>query len=106
MFFYTNAAHKPWGDYLVEIDIGIWEQKLDDEMWAAWVQCKREITEVALKYGGSITACHGSTREGRRRVRSPGDGRRVRSDEEDQACIDPNNIMSPGKNMLDLAYED
>ena len=62
MFFYTNGAHKPWGDYLVEIDIGIWEQKLDDETWAAWVQCKREITEVALKYGGSITACHGSTR--------------------------------------------
>ena len=25
------------GDYLVEIDIGIWEQRLDDETWAAWV---------------------------------------------------------------------
>ena len=43
MFSYTNGAYKPWGDYLVEIDIGIWEQKLDDENWAAWVACKREI---------------------------------------------------------------
>ena len=28
MFAYTNGAYKPWGDYLTEIDIGIWEQKL------------------------------------------------------------------------------
>ena len=64
MFAYTSGAYKPWGDYLVEIDVGIWEQKLDDENWAAWVRCKREIAEVSLKYGGSITACHGATREG------------------------------------------
>ena len=25
MFAYTNGAFKPWGDYLTEIDIGIWE---------------------------------------------------------------------------------
>ena len=31
MFAYTNGAHKPWGDYLVEIDVGIWEQRLDEE---------------------------------------------------------------------------
>ena len=31
IFAYTNGAYKPWGDYLVEIDIGIWEQKLDDK---------------------------------------------------------------------------
>jgi glycolate dehydrogenase FAD-linked subunit len=64
MFCYTNGAFKPWGDYLVEIDVGIWEQKLNDENWAAWVRLKREIAEVSLKYGGSITACHGATREG------------------------------------------
>ena len=27
MFAYTNGAYKPWGDYLVEIDVGIWEQR-------------------------------------------------------------------------------
>ena len=43
MFAYTNGAYKPWGDYLAEIDIGIWEQRLSDENWADWVDCKREI---------------------------------------------------------------
>ncbi len=47
MFAYTSGAHKPWADYLVEIDVGIWEQKLNDEYWAAWVNCKREIAEVS-----------------------------------------------------------
>ena len=61
----TPAAPTSRGrDYLVEIDVGIWEQQLDDENWAAWVDCKREISEVTLKYGGSITACHGATRAG------------------------------------------
>ncbi|HEX2370886.1 MAG TPA: FAD-binding oxidoreductase [Acidimicrobiia bacterium] len=106
MFFYTNAAHKPWGDYLVEIDIGIWEQKLDDEMWAAWVQCKREITEVALKYGGSITACHGSTREGDAEYVPQEMGGGFEVMKKIKRAIDPNNIMNPGKNMLDSAYED
>src|SRR5262249_45366828 len=56
MFAYTNGSFKPWGDYLVEIDVGIWEQELNDENWAAWVNLKREIAEGSLKYGGSITA--------------------------------------------------
>src|SRR5918993_959573 len=64
IYCYTNAAYKPWGDYLAEIDIGIWEEKLDDESWAGWVDFKSEIAKVSLKYGGSITACHGSTRAG------------------------------------------
>ena len=106
MFAYTNGAHKPWGDYLVEIDIGIWEQRLDDAMWEAWVQCKREITEVSLKYGGSITACHGSTREGDAEFvpREMGGGFDVMK--KIKRVLDPNNIMNPGKNQLDEAYED
>ena len=64
MFAYTSGPYKPWADYLVEIDVGIWESRLDDETWAGWVACKREIAEVSLKYGGSITACHGATRAG------------------------------------------
>ena len=64
MFAYTSGANKPWADYLVEIDVGIWEQRLDEESWRGWVDCKREISEVTLKHGGSITACHGATREG------------------------------------------
>jgi glycolate oxidase len=106
MFAYTNGAHKPWGDYLVEIDIGIWEQRLDDTTWDAWVQCKREITEVSLKYGGSITACHGSTREGDAEFvpKEMGGGFDVMK--KIKRVLDPNNIMNPGKNRLDEAYED
>ena len=36
MFAYTSGPHKPWGDYLVEIDVGIWEQRLDEANWDAW----------------------------------------------------------------------
>ena len=60
MFAYTNGAFKSWGDYLTEIDIGIWEMKWDDESWAAWVDAKREIARIAIEHGGSISACHGS----------------------------------------------
>ncbi|MFQ5967190.1 MAG: FAD-binding oxidoreductase [Acidimicrobiia bacterium] len=106
MFFYTNGAYKPWGDYLVEIDIGIWEQKLNDENWQGWVNCKREITEVTLKYGGSITACHGSTRKGDAEFVPQEMGGGFEVMKKIKRALDPNNIMNPGKNMLDEAYED
>ncbi len=104
-FFYTNAAYKPWGDYLAEIDIGIWEQKFNKETWAAWVNCKREITQVALKYNGSITACHGSTREGDAEFVPVEMGGGFEVMKRIKRALDPNNIMNPGKNMLDKAYE-
>jgi glycolate oxidase len=44
--------------------VGIWEQRLDDDAWAAWVKAKRDIAAVALAHGGSMSACHGSCREG------------------------------------------
>jgi len=105
MFAYTNGAYKPGGDYLVEIDIGIWEQKLNDENWAAWVQCKREITEVTLKYGGSITACHGSTREGDAEYVPAEMGGGFEVMKAIKLALDPNNVMNPGKNELDRSYQ-
>ena len=104
MFAYTTGAYKPWGDYLVEIDVGIWEQQLDDANWAGWVELKRKISEVSLKYGGSITSCHGATREGDAELvpQEMGTGwdvmKRIKRE------FDPNNIMNPGKLMLDEAY--
>ncbi|MDA0179994.1 FAD-binding oxidoreductase [Solirubrobacter phytolaccae] len=105
MFAYTSGAHKPWADYLVEIDVGIWEQKLNDEYWAAWVDCKREIAQVSLKYGGSITACHGATREGDADLVPEEMGSAWPVVKAIKRALDPNNVMNPGKQSLDEAYE-
>jgi glycolate oxidase len=106
MFAYTNGAFKPWGDYLTEIDVGIWEQELDDESWAAWVDCKRDLAAVSLKYGGSITACHGSCREGEVDLVPQEMGGGFEVMKKIKRALDPNNIMNPGKYLLDEAYVD
>ena len=106
IYCYTGASYKPWGDFLAEIDIGIWEQKLNDENWAGWIDFKREIAEVSLKYGGSISNCHGTTRVGDAELvpQEMGGGWDVMM--KIKRTLDPNNIMNPGKQMLDQAYED
>jgi glycolate oxidase len=105
MFAYTSGPHRPWADYLVEIDVGIWEQRLNDENWAAWVACKREIAQVSLKYGGSITACHGATREGDAELVPEEMGSAWEVVKRIKRALDPNNVMNPGKQSLDEAYE-
>lgn len=104
MFTYTSASTGV--DYLTEIDIGIWEQRLDDEAWDAWVRAKRDIAAVALRYGGSISACHGSCREGEVDLVPDelGGGYDVMLDV--KRSVDPNNIMNPGKYGLDRAYRE
>jgi len=56
MFGYTNGPNKPWGDVLCEIDVGIWEEHLDDETWAAWVDAKRDIARASaqLRHPGIV----------------------------------------------------
>ena len=106
MFFYTNNAYKGWGDFLVEIDIGIWEQRLDEDSWRAWTNLKREITQVSLDAGGSISACHGATREGEVELVPAELGGQFDLMLKLKRMLDPNNIMNPGKYLLDRAYED
>jgi len=106
MFAYTNGAYKPWGDYLTEIDVGIWEQELDDESWEAWVNCKRDIAAVALEHGGSMSACHGSCRAGEVDLVPDELGGGFEIMKKIKKALDPNNIMNPGKYLLDRAYED
>lgn len=105
MFAYTNGSHSPWGDYLVEIDIGIWEQQLNDENWGAWCECKKEIASVAIKYGGSMSACHGATREGEVDLIPTELGPAFDVMKDIKRLLDPNNIMNPGKYLFDQAYE-
>ena len=106
VFAYTNGAYKPWGDYLTEIDIGIWEMKWDEESWAAWVDAKRELARVSIEHGGSISACHGSCRAGEVDLVPAELGGGFEVMKKIKRALDPNNIMNPGKYLLDQAYED
>ncbi len=106
MYAYTTGAYKPWGDLLTEIDVGIWEQELDDENWAGWVSLKHEIAKVSLKHGGSITSCHGATRAGDAELVAQEMGSGWDAMKKIKRTFDPNNVMNPGKLMLDEAYAD
>lgn len=106
MFAYTNGAFKPWGDYLAEVDIGIWEMKWDEETWAAWVDAKREIARVSLEHGGSISACHGACRAGEVDLVPAEMGGGFEVMKTIKRSLDPNNIMNPSKYLLGQAYEE
>ncbi len=106
MFAYTNGAHKPWGDVLAEIDMGLREDRLDEDGWRAFVALKREIAQVALDHGGSMTACHGSTRAGDAELVPTEMGAAWEVMKTLKRTLDPNNVMNPGKQMLDEAYEE
>ena len=97
MFAYTNGSFKPWGDYLVELDVGIWEQELNDENWAAWVNLKREIAEVSLKHGGSITRLPWRHPRRRRGAGPDRDGLRLAGGQGDQADPGPQQHHEPGQ---------
>ena len=103
MFAYTSG--NTGVDYLTEIDVGIWEQQLDDRAWEMWVKAKRDIAAVALAHNGSISACHGSCREGEVDLVPDELGRGFDVMLDLKRTLDPNNIMNPGKYLLDRAYE-
>ncbi len=108
MFMYTTNPYKPWGDYLTEIDIGVNELEMTDKLWQEWLNLKQELAQVVLDYEGSISCCHGGTR--------PGDVELVCYEElangtydlmkKVKRMLDPNNIMNPGKYLLDNAYKE
>jgi glycolate oxidase len=106
MFAYTSGPYKPWGDYLAEIDIGIWEQELDEESWQGYVEAKRDIARVSIESGGSISACHGSCRAGEVDLVPEEMGPAYEVMKKIKRALDPHNVMNPGKYLLDDAYED
>jgi glycolate oxidase len=60
---------------------------------------------VTLKYGGSISACHGASREGDVEYVPTELGGAFEVMKQIKRTLDPNNVMNPGKYLLDQAYE-
>lgn len=104
-FAYTNGAHKPWADVLLEIDMGLWEERLDEEGWQAFVSLKGEIARTAIEHGGSMSSCHGATRAGDAELVPVEMGASWDVMKKIKRTLDPNNIMNPGKQSLDEAYQ-
>jgi glycolate oxidase len=70
------------------------------------VKAKRDIAAASLAAGGSISACHGSCREGEVDLVPDELGRGFGVMLDIKRTLDPNNIMNPGKYHLDRAYSD
>ena len=61
---------------------------------------------MALAHGGSISACHGSCREGEVDLVPLELGGGFEVMKKIKRALDPNNVMNPGKYLLDQAYEE
>jgi len=106
LLFASNRKSKQ-GEYLAGIMIGVDETEFleNPKRWDEYVSCRRELMLVALDAGCSLSAAHGPVEEGKVEL--------VKKELGDEAfklmlkikkLLDPNNIMNPGKFMLDLAY--
>lgn len=105
-FMYVSNPYKSWGDYLVEFDIGVREDELDEEKWQEWVNLQEKLGEIILDLDGSLTSCHGATRDGvDHLIREEFKDGKFDIMKKIKRTLDPHNIMNPGKYQLDSAYE-
>ena len=106
LIFISNRRSKQ-GEYLAGIMIGVDETEFfeNEKRWEDYIACRNELLSAALDAGGSLSAGHGAVEKGKVEL--------IRRELGDEAfklmlkikkLLDPNNIMNPGKYMLDLAY--
>ena len=93
MFAYTSG--NTGVDYLTEIDVGIWEQQLDDRAWELWVRAKRDIAAVALAPRRLDQRLPRLLPGGRGRPRPRGARPRLRRDARHQAHARPEQHHEP-----------
>jgi glycolate oxidase len=106
IFFDIGNPFRAWGDYLSEIDIGVNEQEMTPEIWADWIEAKKEIARISIEHGGSISMAHGGTREGEVDVATYEELAEGQFDlmKKIKRLLAPTNIMNPGTYNLDDAY--
>ena len=105
MFAYTNGAFKPWGDYLTEIDIGIWEMNGTTRPGPPGSTRSARSRASRSSPAARSRACHGSCREGEVDLVPLELGGGFEVMKKIKRALDPNNVMNPGKYLLDEAYE-
>jgi len=107
IFMYSSGAFGKQGDMLCEVDIGVAELELTPEQWQAFIKMKSEFAQASLDCGGTISAAHGGTRPGDVELscyKELGEGAYDLM-KQIKVMLDPNNIMNPGKYLLDQAYK-
>ncbi|MGQ9587267.1 MAG: FAD-binding oxidoreductase [Thermoplasmata archaeon] len=72
-----------------------------EEGWEEYQKCLRDVAELAIGLGGSISSCHGVGIEHRENIRLEYDEVALDVMRSIKEALDPDNIMNPGKKIPD-----
>ncbi|MEM4523132.1 MAG: FAD-binding oxidoreductase, partial [Nitrososphaeria archaeon] len=106
LIFISNRRSKR-GEYLAGIMMGVNEFEFleNESRWEDLINCRRDLLEVALNVGGSLSAAHGPVEKGKVELLPKELGSSFELMVKIKKLLDPNNIMNPGKYLMDEAYE-
>jgi glycolate oxidase len=76
-----------------------------EDRWSNYQALARELMDEVLKVGGTVSVCHGLGMRRCDEYVSKELGPAFELMKKIKKVLDPNNIMNPGKMMLDTAYE-
>jgi glycolate oxidase len=103
----TFTSNPRFGDHYFGMDIGFEELNATAEHWQEFNRMESELSEVAIDEGGTVSASHGACRPGNVEIACHKELAEGSFDlmKQIKKMLDPNNIMNPGKYLLDEAYE-